>query len=94
MSFALRARHYICERWSRGWTGTHVHVESVKMGLLPFGSTSFTNALLSMYCKCGTKVDWLRAFGEIQEPDMVSCSTLLMVFDVVGCEKQIHGWCL
>ena len=64
------------------------------MGLLPFGSTSFTNALLSMYCRCGTKVDWLRAFGEIHEPDMVSCSTLLKVFNVVGCEKQIHGWCL
>lgn len=61
--------------------GKQIHCLSIKVGFLCCDSMPLSNALLSMYCRCGTKADGLRAFGEIQEPDVVAWSTLIRVFD-------------
>ncbi|KAG1360865.1 pentatricopeptide repeat-containing protein, chloroplastic-like [Cocos nucifera] len=61
--------------------GKQIHCLSIKVGFLCCDLMPLSNALLSMYCRCGTKADGLRAFGEIQEPDVVSWSTLIRVLD-------------
>ncbi|XP_038970799.1 pentatricopeptide repeat-containing protein At2g13600-like [Phoenix dactylifera] len=61
--------------------GKQIHCLSIKVGFLCRESMPLNNALLSMYCRCGTKAEGLRAFGEIQEPDVVSWSTIIRVLN-------------
>uniref|UniRef100_A0A2N9HD66 Pentacotripeptide-repeat region of PRORP domain-containing protein n=1 Tax=Fagus sylvatica TaxID=28930 RepID=A0A2N9HD66_FAGSY len=52
--------------------GEQVHGIGVKMGLLCGGMKHLSNAIMSMYCKCGNKVAAVNMFDEIPDPDVVS----------------------
>uniref|UniRef100_A0A2N9I6P5 Pentatricopeptide repeat-containing protein n=1 Tax=Fagus sylvatica TaxID=28930 RepID=A0A2N9I6P5_FAGSY len=52
--------------------GEQVHGIGVKMGLLCGGMKHLSNAIMSMYCKCGNKVAAVKMFDEIPDPDVVS----------------------
>uniref|UniRef100_A0A2N9FRN0 Pentatricopeptide repeat-containing protein n=1 Tax=Fagus sylvatica TaxID=28930 RepID=A0A2N9FRN0_FAGSY len=52
--------------------GEQVHGIGVKMGLLCGGMKHLSNAIMSMYCKCGNKVAAVKVFDEIPDPDVVS----------------------
>ncbi|KAK9082585.1 hypothetical protein Scep_029056 [Stephania cephalantha] len=52
--------------------GEQVHGLSIKTGLLASASTPLKNAILSMYCRCGSKTDGIKMFDEISDPDVIS----------------------
>lgn len=52
--------------------GEQIHGFSVKRGLLCSHSTHLNNAIMNMYCRCGSKVDVVKVFDEITDPDVVS----------------------
>ncbi|KAF8379567.1 hypothetical protein HHK36_029007 [Tetracentron sinense] len=52
--------------------GEQIHGFSIKMGFLFSGSTHLSNAVMSIYCRCGSKLDGVKLFDEISEPDVVS----------------------
>ena len=52
--------------------GEQVHGIGFKMGLLCGSSIHLNKAIMNMYCKCGNKVDAVKMFDEISEPDVVS----------------------
>ncbi|XP_059662283.1 putative pentatricopeptide repeat-containing protein At3g25970 [Cornus florida] len=52
--------------------GGQIHGFSVKMGFLCGRSTHLTNAVMNMYCRCGTNADAVKVFDEISDPDVVS----------------------
>ncbi|XP_037495982.1 pentatricopeptide repeat-containing protein At2g13600 [Jatropha curcas] len=51
--------------------GEQIHGFAVKMGFL-YCSMYLSNAMMGMYSKCGSKVDAIKMFDEIPEPDVVS----------------------
>ncbi|MBA0744366.1 hypothetical protein Gogos_006993, partial [Gossypium gossypioides] len=52
--------------------GQLIHGVGLKMGFLCGGSLHFNNAVMSMYARCGSKLDAVKVFDEITEPDIVS----------------------
>ncbi|CAK7335591.1 unnamed protein product [Dovyalis caffra] len=52
--------------------GEQIHGFGVKMGFLCGSSMYFSNAVMSMYARCGSEVDAIKVFDEIAEPDIVS----------------------
>ncbi|GAB2273861.1 hypothetical protein Dimus_008634 [Dionaea muscipula] len=52
--------------------GEQVHGLAVKMGFFGESSNHLSNALISMYCRCGRNGDAVKVFDEITEPDIVS----------------------
>ncbi|KAF2313353.1 hypothetical protein GH714_010525 [Hevea brasiliensis] len=52
--------------------GEQIHGFAVKKGLLYSCSLHLNNAVMSMYSRCGSKVDAIKVFDEIPEPDVVS----------------------
>ncbi|XWS48896.1 hypothetical protein CRYUN_Cryun13aG0116100 [Craigia yunnanensis] len=52
--------------------GQQIHGIGLKMGYLYGGSIHFNNALTSMYSRCGSKVEGVKMFDEITDPDIVS----------------------
>ncbi|KAA3460143.1 pentatricopeptide repeat-containing protein [Gossypium australe] len=52
--------------------GQLIHGVGLKMGFLCGGSLHFNNAVMSMYARCGSKLDAVKLFDEITEPDIVS----------------------
>jgi pentatricopeptide repeat protein len=52
--------------------GEQIHGFGVKMGFLRGSSMHFSNAVMSMYARCGREVDAIKVFDEIAEPDVVS----------------------
>ncbi|MBA0657136.1 hypothetical protein Goklo_009444 [Gossypium klotzschianum] len=52
--------------------GQLIHGVGLKMGFLCGGSLHFNNAVMSMYARCGRKLDAVKVFDEITEPDIVS----------------------
>ncbi|XXG43485.1 hypothetical protein AAC387_Pa01g3512 [Persea americana] len=61
--------------------GRKTHGLSVKMGFLSGFSTPLSNAVMSMYLRCGCEVDGIRVFEEILEPDVVSWTLLVGAYD-------------
>ncbi|XWS38316.1 hypothetical protein CRYUN_Cryun19dG0121300 [Craigia yunnanensis] len=63
--------------------GQHIHRISSKMGLLCGGSNS--NAVTSMYSRCGSKVGAVKMFDGITDPDIVSWTERIgAAFDGLG----------
>ncbi|XP_065858340.1 pentatricopeptide repeat-containing protein At2g13600-like [Euphorbia lathyris] len=52
--------------------GEQIHGVAIKLGFLYGSSLHLSNALIGMYSRCGSKVDAVKAFDEIPEPDIVS----------------------
>ncbi|XVF13079.1 hypothetical protein REPUB_Repub08aG0177000 [Reevesia pubescens] len=52
--------------------GQQIHGVGLKMGFLCGGSIHFNNAVMSMYSRCGSKVEAVKLFDEITDPDIVS----------------------
>ncbi|KAH1075143.1 hypothetical protein J1N35_027471 [Gossypium stocksii] len=52
--------------------GQLIHGVGLKMGFLCGGSLHFNNAVMCMYARCGSKLDAVKLFDEITEPDIVS----------------------
>ncbi|XP_058086416.1 pentatricopeptide repeat-containing protein At3g09040, mitochondrial-like [Magnolia sinica] len=57
--------------------GRCVHGLGIKMGFLSGLWTATSNAVLSMYLRCGCRLDGIKVFDEIREPDVVSWSALV-----------------
>ncbi|XP_050229891.1 pentatricopeptide repeat-containing protein At4g38010-like [Mercurialis annua] len=52
--------------------GGQIHGFGLKMGLLYSSSMHLSNAVLSMYLRCGSNIDAVKVFDEIPHPDLVS----------------------
>ncbi|XVF51433.1 hypothetical protein PTKIN_Ptkin04bG0185200 [Pterospermum kingtungense] len=52
--------------------GQEIHGIGLKMGFLSGSSIHFSNAVMSMYSRCGSQVEAIKVFDEITEPDIVS----------------------
>ncbi|KAJ6701761.1 REPEAT-CONTAINING PROTEIN putative-RELATED [Salix koriyanagi] len=52
--------------------GEQIHGFGVKMGFLRGSSMHFSNAVMSMYARCGREVSAIKVFDEIAKPDVVS----------------------
>ncbi|XWS61732.1 hypothetical protein CRYUN_Cryun07bG0151200 [Craigia yunnanensis] len=52
--------------------GKQIHGIGLKMGFLCGGSIHFNNAVMSRYSRCGSKVEAVKMFDEITDPDIVS----------------------
>ncbi|XVE57936.1 hypothetical protein DITRI_Ditri04bG0129500 [Diplodiscus trichospermus] len=52
--------------------GQQIHGIGLKKGFLCGGSIHFNNAVMSLYSRCGIKVEAFKMFDEITDPDIVS----------------------
>ncbi|XP_022736318.1 pentatricopeptide repeat-containing protein At2g33680-like isoform X2 [Durio zibethinus] len=74
--------------------GQQIHGIGLKMGFLCGGSIHFNNAIMSMYSRCGIKVEAAKMFDEITDPDIVSWTERIgAAFDgegiiCLGCQIQ------
>ncbi|KMT12050.1 hypothetical protein BVRB_5g100090 [Beta vulgaris subsp. vulgaris] len=52
--------------------GEQIHGFAHKIGLVSGGSLHLSNVVMNMYSRCGGRLDALKVFGEIPNPDVVS----------------------
>ncbi|KAK8500499.1 hypothetical protein V6N13_046897 [Hibiscus sabdariffa] len=74
--------------------GQQIHGFGLKMGFLCGGSVHFNNALMCMYSRCGSKLDAVKIFDEITDPDIVSWTERIGAafdgFEAFGIFRSLH----
>lgn len=77
--------------------GEQIHGYGVKIGLLVRFSVHLTNAIMTMYPGCVSKVDVVKVFDEITEREngIVSCNERIgAAYDGVECLELFTVLCL
>ncbi|XP_039022855.1 putative pentatricopeptide repeat-containing protein At3g15130 isoform X1 [Hibiscus syriacus] len=74
--------------------GQQIHGFGLKMGFLCGGSLHLNNAVMCMYSRCGSKLDAVKLFDEITDPDVVSWTERIGAafdgFEAFGIFKSLH----
>ncbi|CAK9263493.1 unnamed protein product [Sphagnum jensenii] len=66
--------------------GRNVHLHIIESGVKP--STSLSNAILNMYCKCGSLVEAQKVFDAIPEKDIITWTLMLVAYASHGLNGE------